>query len=105
MSGYAYTATTIAHRFRCRDANGNLDLKQIKTKHQELRRAAKFFTKGITRRTNPYKAVLTIYRRLILTLDYDSIGLDAKIDKDMSKDDSLRSLYNALVNHKVVCAG
>ena len=105
LGGYAYTSTTVAHKFRCRDANGRLDVKQIKTKKQEMIKAAQHFTKGITRRTNPYKAVLTIYRRLILTLDYDGIGLNGRIDQDMSRDDALRSLYNALVHHKVVCAG
>ena len=63
------------------------------------------FTKGITRKTDPYQALLTIYRRLILTLDYDTIGCGMKIDLDETRDDALRSLYNALVNHKVVCAG
>lgn len=93
------------HVFRCKDANGRLDIKQIEKKSDELRKGAKFFTKGITKRTDPYEAVLTIYRRLVLNLDYDSVGLDNKADEDLTRDDALRSLYNAIVKRKVVCAG
>ena len=96
---------TVSLVFRCKDANGRLDVKQINRKRAEMRKAAKTFTKGITSKTDPYQALLTIYRRLILTLDYDTVGLNARIDADDSRDDSLRSLYNALVHHKVVCAG
>ena len=92
-------------RFRCKDASGRLDVKQINKKRQEIRKGAKMFTQGITRRTDPYEALLMIYRRLILALDYDTVGRNAHIDSDTSKDDALRSLYSALVNHKVVCAG
>ena len=95
----------IRHNFRCKDANGELDIKQIERKRAEIRKAAPQFTKGISRKTDPYKALLTIYRRLILKLDYDSIGLNANIDKNLAEDDKLRSLHNALTGHKVVCAG
>ncbi len=95
----------ISLKFRCKNANGELDVKQIKQKTSEMRKGAKYFTRGITRRTDPYEALLTIYRRVVLTFDYDGVGLNAHIDDDRSRDDSLRSLYNALVNHKVVCAG
>jgi len=105
LGGYTFTPTQVAHSFRCKDANDRLDIKQIKQKREALRRAAKPFIKGITQNTDPYEAVLTIYRRLILTLDYDGVGLAAGIDKDFRKADPLRSLYNALVEHKVVCAG
>ncbi len=105
MSGYSYTPISIKHNFRCKDANGVLDIAQIKKKTAEMRKGAKFFTKGITKKTDPFDAALTIYRRLILTLDYDGVGLNARIDLDQSRDDALRSLYNAIVNHKVVCAG
>ena len=91
--------------FRCKTAQGTLDMKQINQKLSELRSGAKFFTKGITKKTDPYQALLTIYKRLILTLDYDSKGLDAKIDRDLTKDDRLRSLHSAIVRHKTVCAG
>ena len=91
--------------YRCKDAYGRFDKKQVERKRAELKKAAKPFTKGITKRTDPYEAFLTIYRRLILTLDYDGRGLDAGIDADMKRDDPLRSLYSALVEHKVVCAG
>lgn len=70
-----------------------------------LKKGAKEFTKGITRRTKPYDACLKIYRRLILKLDYDGIGLNIRAGEDIGSDDSLRSLYSALVEHKVVCAG
>ena len=33
------------------------------------------------------------------------VGLNSGAGKDEKADDTLRSLYNALVNHKVVCAG
>ncbi len=104
---YTYSASSdhICHKFRCKDANGRLDVKQIEKKLGEMRKGAKRFTKGITKKTDPYEALLTIYRRVILTLDYDDAGLKAHIDQDQSRDDALRSLYNALVNHKVVCAG
>ncbi len=106
LSGnYSWTAEEMWVKFRCKDANGRLDVKQIEQKCKELRKAATQFTKGITKKTDPYKALLTIYRRVILTLDYDGVGLNAHIDQDETRDDALRSLYNALVMHKVVCAG
>ena len=95
----------VRHDFRCKDANGVLDIKQIKKKLAEIHKAAEQFTKGITRRTDPYKALLTIYRRLILKLDYDTVGLNARIDRNLAVDDKLRSLHNALTGNKVVCAG
>ncbi len=93
--------------FRCLGPDGKVDIKQVKEKRTALRKAAKPFVKGITGKMKPYEALLTIYRRLILALDYDGIGLDVAKGKesDLSKDDNLRSLYSALVDHKVVCAG
>lgn len=105
LNSYMYTSETVRHNFRCKNANGVLDVKQINKKRAELRKGAKTFTRGITKKTDPYKALLTIYRRLILTLDYDGIGLDAGLDRDTKQDDKLRSLHSALVEHKVVCAG
>ena len=102
---YSSTPTEMFLEFRCTKANGELDVKQVERKLSELKAGARYFTRGISRRTDPYKALLTIYKRLILTLDYDSKGLDARIDLDMSKDDRLRSLHSALVRHKTVCAG
>ena len=104
---YAYylSSDEVSLVLRCKDANGRVDVKQIERKRKELRHGAKFFTRGITARTDPYKALLTIYRRVILAFDYDDIGLEAKIDEDTTKDDALRSLYNAIVKRKVVCAG
>ena len=92
-------------KYRCLKPNGEVDIQQIERKKKELRQAAKPFISGIKKNSSAYDAFLLIYRRLILTLDYDGIGLNAKIDKDKSQDDRLRSLHSALVNHKVVCAG
>ena len=105
LSGYIYNPSEFGLSFRCKDVNGDLDIAQIKRKRKEIVKGAKTFTHGITRRTPPYKAFITIYRRLILTLDYDGLGLSAGAGGDMSKDDVLRSLHSALVEHKVVCAG
>ncbi len=102
---YSYTPSEIFLKFRCKDAYGNLDVKQVNKKRAALRKGAKKFTKGISRRTDPYEAFLKIYRRLILTLDYDGKGLDMGVDRDVTKDDPLRSLYSAIVENKVVCAG
>lgn len=102
---YIYTPTEITMSFRCKTPSGVLDVKQINKKLKELRTSAKFFTKGITKKTDPYKALLAIYKRLILTLDYDTKGLQAHIDSDLTKDDRLRSLHSAIVRHKTVCAG
>ncbi len=100
-----YSDHTFVLTYRCKDANGRLDMKQIESKRAAIQRGAKKFTEGITRRTDPYEAFLTIYRRLILTLDYDSLGIRAQADKDYGRDDALRSLYGAFVENKVVCAG
>ena len=105
INGYSYNPTTFTLTFRCTDAYGKLDVKQVNQKRAALRKGAKYFTRGISKRTDPYQALLTIYRRLILTLDYDGKGLDMGAGRDIEKDDSLRSLYSALVEHKVVCAG
>ena len=105
LTGYTYSRTEFQFQFRCVKENGTLDVQQIESKRKELKKHAKFFTKGITKKTKPYDALITIYRRLILALDYDGKGLEARIDYDDSIDDRLRSLYSAIVNHKVVCAG
>ncbi len=103
--GYTYTKDSVKFIYRCVNEDGVLDVKQIDRKREALKKGAKFFTKGITRKTKPYDALITIYRRLVLTLDYDGRGLQARVDEDMTKDDRLRSLYSAIVEHKVVCAG
>ena len=99
------TSGITALYFRCKDVNDKLDVKQINRKREEIRKGAKEFTRGITRRTDPYQAMLTIYRRLILITDYDSLGLQRGVSSDMTRDDPLRSLHSALVSHKIVCAG
>lgn len=105
LNGYAYNQTSMQLSYRCTDEDGKVDIKQIERKRRALAKAAKTFTRGITRKTKPYTALLTIYRRLILTLDYDGVGLNSGAGRDTHGDDNLRSLYSALVEHKVVCAG
>lgn len=105
LDTYKRNAEVISLEFRCKTPSGELDVKQINRKLKELRTGAKYFTNGITKKTDPYKALMTIYKRLILTLDYDGKGLDARIDQDKTKDDRLRSLHSAIVRHKTVCAG
>lgn len=105
LEGYRYNSESIQFCYRCLDENGALDVKQIERKRDALRKGAKKFTKGITKKTKPYDALITIYRRLVLALDYDGRGLQARVDEDVTKDDRLRSLYSAIVEHKVVCAG
>ena len=101
----AASLVTIQIIYRFKDANGTLDVKRIIKQRNELRKGAKFFTRGITRKTDPYEALLTIYRRVVFELDYDHVGLKANADRDLSRDDVLRSLYSAIVERKVVCAG
>lgn len=105
LKGYRWNGNEVGLNFRCKKPNGELDIKQIERKLRELKIGARFFTRGITKRTDPYQALVTIYKRLILTIDYDGQGLNARIDTDVSKDDRLRSLHSALVRHKTVCAG
>ncbi|MCQ2386388.1 MAG: hypothetical protein MJ078_06925 [Clostridia bacterium] len=88
-----------------KDAAGNPDVKKIMQYRKEIRHAAKPFIAGITDKMTPYEALLTVYRRVIASFDYDGKGLKAGIDKDSGKEDALRSLHSALVGHKVVCAG
>lgn len=101
----SYSDTHFNLHFRCKDANDKLDVKQIDRKRAELKKAAKKFTRGITKKTDPYEALTTLYRRIVLETDYDSLNLNTNISNDEHKDDQLRSLYSALVEHKVVCAG
>lgn len=91
--------------FRCLGADGKVDIAKVQKHRRELRSRVKFFTKGITRKTNPYEAMLTIYRRLILNLDYDGVGLAGGAGNNPREEDTLRSLHSALVEHKVVCVG
>ena len=91
--------------FRCLGADGKVDVARVQKHRKELRAHVKFFTKGITRKTDPYEAMLTIYRRLILNLDYDGVGLDNGAGQNVREEDTLRSLHSALVDHKVVCVG
>ncbi|MBE5744046.1 MAG: hypothetical protein E7358_04960 [Clostridiales bacterium] len=95
--------------YRCVTQDGQIDVKDIERKKSELKKAAKYFTRGITKKTKPYDALITIYRRLILELDYDGVGLQTEESRgdyeDLTTDDNLRSLYSALVHKKVVCAG
>lgn len=109
VCGYQLTSDSMAVSYRCINEDGQIDVKDIERKKAELRKNAKYFTRGITKRTKPYDALITIYRRLILELDYDGVGLKTEEKQgdefDYTTDDNLRSLYSALVHRKVVCAG
>lgn len=109
VQGLSLMGDRLLIRYRCITQDGQIDVKDIERKKAELHKNAKYFTRGITRKTKPYDALITIYRRLILELDYDGVGLKTEEscggEGDMSVDDNLRSLYSALVNRKVVCAG
>lgn len=105
VQGYATTVSTVRMAFRCLRDDGKVDRRQVAEKLKAIKRGAREFTRGISRRTKPYEACLKIYRRLIMTLDYDSIGLGNGAGNDIHLDDRLRSLYGALVDHRVVCAG
>lgn len=109
VSGYQLSGENMAIAYRCVNEDGQIDVKDIERKKAELKKHAKYFTRGITKRTKPYDALITIYRRLILELDYDGVGLKTEEsrgdDFDYTTDDNLRSLYSALVHRKVVCAG
>ncbi len=109
VSGYRLSGNSMAVAYRCVNEDGQIDVKDIERKKAELRKNAKYFTRGITKKTKPYDALITIYRRLILELDYDGVGLRTEErrggEDDYTTDDNLRSLYSALVHRKVVCAG
>ncbi len=90
--------------FRCLNSKGEVDKNQVNKKRRELEKGAKKFVTGITKKTDPYKALITIYRRLITYIDYDDVGLSNNYN-DIKRDDNLRSLHSALVTGKVVCAG
>lgn len=116
VRGFSYSGLPISNdeisvenvklEYRCVTEDGQIDIKDIERKKSELKKASKYFTRGITKKTKPYDALITIYRRLILELDYDGVGLKtSNSPNDFTRDDGLRSLYSALVNKKVVCAG
>ena len=110
-NGYRYNHDGKGHvnslllSFRCLGSDGKIDVARVQKYRRELRASVKFFTKGITRKTSPYDALLTIYRRLILNLDYDGVGLDGGAGRSVRDEDTLRSLHSALVERKVVCQG
>ena len=93
--------------YRCADGKNVVDVKRVQRMMGELKHASKEFIRGISRKTDPYKALLTIYRRLLLKLVYDKdyVRKDKACFVDYKIDDPLRSLHSALVNHLVVCAG
>ena len=97
--------------FRCTNSDGSVNVAMVQKNRSELRRNVKFFTKGITKKTKPYDAMMTIYRRLILNLDYDGVMLahekdnNSPIFNNLRNEDTLRSLHSALVEKKVVCVG
>ena len=109
VKGYAWSrgkTSFMQLSYRCTlPGSEEVDVKKVTKYRKELRKSVKYFTKGITRGTKPYDAMMIIYRRLVLNLDYDNAGLDSGAGKDTREDDVLRSLYSALVKRKVVCVG
>ncbi len=104
--GYSWRGSEMTISYRCTlPGSEDVDVKKVTKYRKELRKSVKYFTKGITSRTKPFDAMMTIYRRLVLNLDYDGVGLDGGVGRDTREDDVLRSLYSALVKRKVVCAG
>ena len=99
--------SSIRALFCCLKSDTEFDMAMIKRYREEIRRSAAPFLKGITRKTSPYQAVLTIYRRVIKSFDYDDLRLaeQQKNGKDMHNEDLVRSLHSALTSKKVVCAG
>ncbi len=104
------TPVRIAPTFRCLNADGKtVNIAQVEKYRRELRKGALPFIKGITKSTPAYEALLTIHRRLILTLDYDKAVDNDAVHKavigNKAEEDTFRSLHAALVKHKVVCVG
>ncbi len=105
--GYIDQKLAVQLVFRCLKKNGEIDKVQVNKKRRELRKASKPFLAGLNKKTDPYEAFMTIYRRLILMVDYDGKTLKSglKTSQLSDQDDILRSLHSALVSHKIVCAG
>jgi hypothetical protein len=86
--------------------DNTVDVKRIDKCRKEIRAHIKPYIKGIDNNTSPYEAMLTIYRRVIAAMSYDSVTLEAgRGSADMSKDDELRSLYSAFTKRNIVCQG
>lgn len=79
-------------------------------RQEELDEASARFLDGITPDTGDYEAALTVYERMAMELDYDSLALEAQnrrrgaAEEDNTPDD-LRTVYGALVLKRAVCAG
>ena len=100
--------TSLTMSFRYEKADGTLDAALIKRYRKEIRESVGYFTKGITKKTSPYKALLTVYRRVVLAFDYDHEGLKRQksgLGPGQNVEDELRTLHSALARHKVVCTG
>lgn len=86
-----------------------LDSQERQRRQTELDEAVARFLEGITAGTGDYEAALTVYERMAMELDYDSLALEAerRRGKAPGEDlpDDLRSVYGALVQKKAVCAG
>lgn len=103
-----YPGNPMRIAFRCLDKNQKPDKKLIVTYWNQIKKAAHPFIAGITQRNaKSYEALLTIYRRVIGALDYDTVKLESGYDRQdhVNEEDELRSLHSALVHKKVVCAG
>lgn len=108
-NGYEWMGdSAIRPSFCCRKSETEFDMALIKKNRDEIRRAAAPFLKGITRKTPPFEALLTIYRRVIKSFDYDTKRLNeqkARGSIGIHGEDEVRSLHSALVDKKVVCVG
>ncbi|MBQ0091716.1 MAG: hypothetical protein KBS45_00100, partial [Clostridiales bacterium] len=92
---------------RCLDESGNVEWKRVREYRKQIVRAAQPFIAGISaKKHTPYQALLTVYRRVISSFDYDTKKLRGGYDAhDRAGEDELRSLHSALVGKKVVCVG
>lgn len=86
-----------------------IDSRERQRRQRELDEATASFLEGINAQTGDYEAALTVYERMAMELDYDSLALEAEKRRDKKGGDDLpddlRSVYGALVQKRAVCAG
>lgn len=83
--------------------------KQASEKRQsEIEKIADSFISGLGSNPGEYDKALAVFEYLVNSVDYDSVTLE-KVGNDndygMKKPDDLRTVYGALKDKKVVCAG
>ena len=84
-----------------------LTREQRETRQQELDAAAAELLTGLRPEMGDYDKAITVFRRLISSVDYDSVGLARQKETDW-KDrgvDDLRTVYGSLVKKRCVCVG